>query len=54
MILYLIKKHYQYFSKYSTRYILKSKDGKRPMLVHNIGSGQVLEDCLLNLNVIQF
>lgn len=52
MILYLIKKHYQYFSKYSTRYILKSKDGKRPMLVHNIGSGQVLEDCLLNWKIV--
>ena len=25
---------------------LKSKDGKRPLLVHNIGEGQVLEDCL--------
>jgi uncharacterized protein YijF (DUF1287 family) len=24
----------------------KSKDGKRPLLVHNIGGGQVLEDCL--------
>lgn len=23
-----------------------SRDGKRPLIVHNIGSGQVLEDCL--------
>jgi hypothetical protein len=31
---------------------VKSKDGKRPMIVHNIGSGQVLEDCLLNWKII--
>ena len=31
---------------------LKSKDGKRPMIVHNIGSGQVLEDCLLNWKIV--
>jgi len=24
----------------------KSKDGKRPLIVHNIGRGQVMEDCL--------
>ena len=26
----------------------KSKDGKRYLIVHNIGAGQVLEDCLFN------
>ena len=31
---------------------VKSKDGKRPMIVHNIGSGQVLEDCLLNWKIV--
>ncbi|WP_430399308.1 DUF1287 domain-containing protein [Flavobacterium sp.] len=31
---------------------LKSKDSKRPMIVHNIGSGQVLEDCLLNWKIV--
>ena len=31
---------------------IKSKDGKRPMIVHNIGSGQVLEDCLLNWKIV--
>ncbi|NMH29604.1 DUF1287 domain-containing protein [Flavobacterium silvaticum] len=25
---------------------LKSADGKRPLLMHNVGGGQVLEDCL--------
>jgi uncharacterized protein len=25
-----------------------SRDGKRPMLVHNIGAGQVMEDCLFS------
>ena len=30
----------------------KSKDGKRFMIVHNIGSGQVLEDCLFNFKII--
>lgn len=31
---------------------VKSKDRKRPMIVHNIGSGQVLEDCLLNWKIV--
>ncbi|UNY99840.1 DUF1287 domain-containing protein [Zhouia spongiae] len=30
----------------------KSKDGKRNMIVHNIGAGQVLEDCLLEYKII--
>lgn len=30
----------------------KSKDKKRFMIVHNIGSGQVLEDCLFNYKII--
>lgn len=30
----------------------KSKDGKRFLIVHNIGSGQVLEDCLFNFKII--
>lgn len=30
----------------------KSKDGKRNLIVHNIGSGQVLEDCLFNFKII--
>lgn len=30
----------------------KSKDNKRYMIVHNIGSGQVLEDCLFDFKVI--
>lgn len=25
----------------------KSRDGKRPLIVHNVGAGQVLQDCLL-------
>lgn len=31
---------------------LKSKDGKRNKIVHNIGSGQVLEDCLFNWKIV--
>jgi len=31
---------------------LKSNDGKRNKLVHNIGSGQVLEDCLFNWKIV--
>lgn len=31
---------------------LKSVDGQRPMIVHNIGGGQVLEDCLFNYKII--
>ena len=30
----------------------RSADGKRNMIVHNIGSGQVLEDCLFNYKII--
>ena len=30
----------------------KSADGKRYMMVHNIGSGQVLEDCLFRYKII--
>jgi uncharacterized protein YijF (DUF1287 family) len=30
----------------------KSADGKRPMLVHNVGGGQVLEDCLFTYEIV--
>lgn len=30
----------------------KSPDGQRPMIVHNIGGGQVLEDCLFKFKII--
>ena len=30
----------------------KSLDGKRNLIVHNIGGGQVLEDCLFNFKII--
>lgn len=30
----------------------KSNDRKRPLIVHNIGSGQVLEDCLFDFKII--
>lgn len=30
----------------------KTKDGKRNFIVHNIGSGQVLEDCLFDYKII--
>ena len=30
----------------------KARDGKRNLIVHNIGSGQVLEDCLFNYKII--
>ncbi|CAM1368544.1 DUF1287 domain-containing protein [Tenacibaculum xiamenense] len=30
----------------------KSKDGKRHLIVHNIGSGQVIEDCLFDFKII--
>ena len=30
----------------------KSRDGKRYMMVHNIGGGQVLEDCLFDYRII--
>lgn len=29
----------------------KSSDGKRPLIVHNIGSGQVIEDCLFDFKI---
>jgi uncharacterized protein YijF (DUF1287 family) len=30
----------------------KSQDGKRHMMIHNIGKGQVLEDCLFAYKII--
>ncbi len=30
----------------------KSSDGKRLMIVHNVGGGQVLEDCLFNYPIV--
>lgn len=30
----------------------KSPDGKRPLLVHNVGGGQVLEDCLFSYEIV--
>lgn len=30
----------------------RSSDGKRNLIVHNIGAGQVLEDCLFNYKII--
>jgi uncharacterized protein YijF (DUF1287 family) len=30
----------------------RSNDGNRPMVVHNIGAGQVLEDCLFEFRII--
>ena len=30
----------------------KSSDGKRDLIVHNIGAGQVVEDCLFNFKII--
>ena len=30
----------------------KSQDGKRYLIIHNIGRGQVLEDCLFNFKII--
>ena len=30
----------------------KSPDGKRNLLIHNIGAGQVFEDCLFNFKII--
>lgn len=30
----------------------KSKDGKRYLIIHNIGAGQVLEDCLFDFKII--
>lgn len=29
----------------------KSRDGKRPLIVHNIGRGQVIEDCLFSFKI---
>lgn len=31
---------------------LKSSDGKRPMIVHNVGYGQVLQDCLFSYKIV--
>ncbi len=31
---------------------IKSRDGQRNMIVHNIGEGQVMEDCLFDFKII--
>ena len=31
---------------------LKSRDGKRNLIVHNVGNGQVLEDCLFSYKIV--
>ncbi|WP_432671766.1 DUF1287 domain-containing protein [Flavobacterium sp. SM2513] len=31
---------------------VKSRDGKRPLIVHNVGGGQVLEDCLFKYEIV--
>ena len=31
---------------------LKSKDGKRNLIVHNVGGGQVVEDCLFSYTIV--
>ena len=31
---------------------LKSADGARPLIVHNIGNGQIMEDCLFNYPIV--
>lgn len=30
----------------------KSRDGKRNLIVHNVGGGQVMEDCLFNYKIV--
>ena len=30
----------------------KSRDGKRPLIIHNIGAGQVAQDCLFDYKII--
>jgi uncharacterized protein YijF (DUF1287 family) len=29
----------------------RSEDGQRPIIVHNIGAGQVMEDCLFRFRI---
>lgn len=31
---------------------LKSSDGKRNLIVHNVGGGQVLQDCLFSYDIV--
>jgi hypothetical protein len=31
---------------------LRSPDGNRPLIVHNVGGGQVLEDCLFSYEIV--
>jgi uncharacterized protein YijF (DUF1287 family) len=30
----------------------KSRDGERQLIIHNIGGGQVIEDCLFSFKII--
>ncbi len=49
LVTWIIGKKYPHIGIITNK---KSPDGKRPMLVHNVGGGQVLEDCLFSYEIV--
>jgi uncharacterized protein len=49
IVTWIIAKKYPHIGIVTNK---KSLDGKRPMLVHNVGNGQVLQDCLFDYEIV--
>ncbi len=49
LVTWMIGKKYPHIGIVTNK---KSSDGRRPMLVHNVGGGQVLEDCLFDYEIV--
>jgi len=49
LVTWLIGKKYPHIGIITNK---KSPDGKRPLLVHNVGNGQLLEDCLFDYEIV--
>lgn len=49
LVTWMIGKKYPHIGIITNK---KSPDGKRPMIVHNVGNGQLLEDCLFDYEIV--
>lgn len=49
LVTWMIGKKYPHIGIITNK---KSSDGKRPLLVHNVGNGQLLEDCLFDYEIV--
>lgn len=49
LVTWMIGKKYPHIGIITNK---KSPNGKRPMIVHNVGNGQLLEDCLFDYEIV--